>query len=474
MQHWESTLQAIQAEIPAPQFQRWFKELAFLRQDGDTLFVGVPSAFHQEWLSSHYKDQLHRAISKNFGSPLQLEFEVLVEDSNREASQSISVPVAAPVAQQKPQLRVVEGGVKLSESLTEDAFPQSDFDSQLPSFSGDFFELNFNRLCVQLCGLFVQGQTSSLSSLFISAGIGMGKTHLLSKLGTEIKKSAPHLKVRYTSAEKFTNEMFKSWNNKSGPNYQMYYRDQVDVLLFDDLQGLAGRKATQEALLHIYNEILSRGGRLVFTSTETPHKLSDFIEPLRSRLLSGVAAEIKIPSYEEKVCLLSLLAQQNQIPVEESLLRVLADHGHRDVREMLGAFLRLHLQSHLEKKALDLAFLAKTGLPLETAQQAISINEIIALVENCFGISKTDLVSKSRKGLIVWARQVAMYLGRRFTLHSLEEIGKFFGRDHATVLYAYEKVSETLREQPTKRYEVEFLMQKLQARMSKPENDFLL
>ncbi|NBW99531.1 hypothetical protein EBR03_08170, partial [bacterium] len=97
-----------------------------------------------------------------------------------------------------------------------------------------------------------------------------------------------------------------------------------------------------------------------------------------------------------------------------------------------------------------------------------------ALVENCFGISKTDLVSKSRKGLIVWARQVAMYLGRRFTLHSLEEIGKFFGRDHATVLYAYEKVSETLREQPTKRYEVEFLMQKLQARMSKPENDFLL
>jgi chromosomal replication initiator protein len=268
--------------------------------------------------------------------------------------------------------------------------------------------------------------------------------------------------------------MFKSWNDKSGPNYQRFYRDEVDVLLFEDLQGLAGRRATQEALLHIYNEILSRGGKVVFASSVLPTKLGEFLEPLRSRLLSGVSADIKSPSYEEKVALLSLLAQQNQISVEEPFLRILADQGHRDIRELLGVFLRLHLQARIENKTLDSRFLAREGVSFEAPQQAISLNEIISLVEHSFGISKTELISKSRKGVIAWARQVAMYLGRRFTLLSLEEIGKNFGRDHATVLYAYDKVSETLRLHPSRKYEVEFLVSKLQARVPRENDDFTL
>jgi chromosomal replication initiator protein len=143
-------------------------------------------------------------------------------------------------------------------------------------------------------------------------------------------------------------------------------------------------------------------------------------------------------------------------------------------KELLGVFLRLHLQSQIQKRPLDSHFLAKEGLNFEAPNQAISLKEIIALVENSFGISKTELSSKSRKGVIVWARQVAMYLSRRFTLLSLEEIGKSFGRDHATVLYAYEKVSEALRAQPTRKYEVEFLVNKLQSRISRKSDDLIL
>lgn len=476
VQYWESTLKTIQEEIPAPQFQRWFKQLSFLRQEQETIYLGVPSRFHQDWLSTHYREQLNRAISRNFGNPLQLEFEVLLEDSNLEASHSLTLPVI-PV--QKPQLRVLDGGGQSLPSKTEinpatEDSPASHFDSQIPQFSSEFFELDFNRLCFQYCGLFVQGNNPSLNPLFISSGIGMGKTHLLSLIGKELQKNSPHLKVRYTSSEKFTNEMYKSWNDKSGPNYQRFYRDEVDVLLFDDLQGLAGRRATQEALLHIYNEILSRGGKVVFASAVPPHKLGDFLEPLRSRLISGVSAEIKSPLYDEKVALLSLLAQQNRISVEEPVLRILADQGHRDIRELLGVFLRLHLQAKIENKSLDSRFLAGEGVSLEAPKQAITLAEITSLVEHSFGVSKNDLVSKSRKGVIAWARQVAMYLGRRFTLLSLEEIGKSFGRDHATVLYAYEKVSETLRLHPSRKYEVEFLIDKLQARVPRVTDDFIL
>lgn len=473
MQHWESTLKTIQDQVPAPQFQRWFKQLSFLRQEDGTIYLGVPTRFHQDWLSTHYKDQLNLAIHKNFGNSLQLEFEVLVEDQNLEASSSVPLPLATPPAQ-KPSLRVLPGGNSSPQEETEEEAKTNNFDTQLPSFPSEFFELDFNRLCYQYCGLFAQGTTQSLNPLVLIGGVGMGKTHLLAALGKELSKNSPQLKLRYTHAEKFTNEMFLSWKNNSGPNFQRYYRDQVDILLFDDLQGLSGRRATQEALLHIYNEVLSRGGRVVFTSSVPIQKLNDFIEPLKSRLLSGVSAEIKVPNYDEKLALLSLMAQQNQIQVEETVLRVLADQGHKDIRELLGVFLRLHLQSRIERKPLDAQFLAKEGLNFEAPQEAISMSEIVALVEHSFGISKTDLISKSRKGVIAWARQVAMYLGRRFTVMSLEEIGKVFGRDHATVLYAYEKVSETLRAQPSRKYEVEFLVKKLQARISRESNGFPL
>ena len=413
VQHWESTLRTIQEVVPPTQFQRWFKQISFLHQKDQTITLGVPTPFHQDWLSTHYLDTLNRALTKHFGNSVQLEFEVLLEESNLEASTSPLLPVS-PVA--KPQLRVVEGGgaPDLAPGLPLSDLPIEEFAPQLPQFSGTFFDLEFNRLAYQYSELFVLGNTPSLNPLYIAGGVGMGKTHLLSFLGHQLVKQNPHLKIRYTNAEKFTNEMFKSWNDKSGPNYQKFYRDGVDILLFDDLQGLAGRKATQEALLHIYNEILSRGGRVVFTASVLPHKLGEFLEPLRSRIHSGVCSEIKQPSYDERVSLLSLLAQQNQIPVDETVLRILSDQGHRDIRELLGVFLRLHLQSRLEKTSLDSQFLAKEGVSFEPPSKAISLEEILALVENSFGISREELKSKSRKGIIAWARQVAMYLSRRF------------------------------------------------------------
>lgn len=474
MQFWESTLKSIQKEISPPQFERWFKEVSFVKQEARTLTLRVPSRFHQDWLNTHYKNQLDKAIQFNFGESLQLEFEVLLEGENVQASQShFDLKETS-----RPQLRVVEGGALNTiepETVENKSTPLPDcFNSQIPHFPSPFFELDFNRLAYQYCGLFCEGSNTHLNPLIIQGGVGMGKTHLLGMLGKALKEKYPHLTIRYTHAEKFTQEIFKSWNDKHGPNYQSFYREQVDILLFDDLQQLSGRKATQEALLHIYNEILSRGGRVVFTSGQPLQKLTEFIEPLRSRLFSGVTSEIKHPTYEDRVTLLSLLAQQNQIPVEESVLRVLADQGYRDIRELLGTFLRLHLQASLEKKPLNGGFLSKEGVSLEAPQATIQLPEIIALVEQSFGISKQELVSKSRKGLIVWARQVAMYLGRRFTLLSLDQIGKSFDRDHATVLYAYDKVVEALQRQPSKKYEVEFLIQKLQKRLPRESSDLLV
>jgi chromosomal replication initiator protein len=246
--------------------------------------------------------------------------------------------------------------------------------------------------------------------------------------------------------------------------FKKIYTQETDILLFDDVHSLENRIKTQEVLLHVFNDIVARGGRIAFTTTVTPQRLNGFIDPLKSRLTSGVTAEIKPLSFEEKVEVLGRFAAHNQIPIEGPALRSLADRGQKDIRELIGTLLRLHLQSKLENRAFSEAFVAEEAIGYEAPREAVTMAEIVSLVEHHLGVPRTELVSKSRKGATTWARQVAMYLARTGTLLSLEEIGKTFDRDHATVIHAFERVKETISSQPTRKYEVEYLKRKLQSR----------
>lgn len=459
---WHATLKTIQEEVAQVHFQNVLLPLQLIDIDDKSVRLGVLSNFHADRVQS-FTSVIKKAIHKQTGSDLQLEFEVLIREANELASRSSGT---APTPAQSTFVPPVSLKVLQKPLHIEEAVPQELFETvepNYPSFSNEFFICAFNQVAYQFGLLFAEKRDSNIQTLTVVSQVGMGKTHLLSEIGKAIHKKNPSLRIRYTHAEAFTGEMYQSFqSNHDSFAFKRKYRHETDVLLFDDLHLLTKRTKSQEELVHIYNEITSNGGRVLFTSSVPIHKLEEFSVPLRSRLSSSVIAEIRHPSFEERVEMLSKAAASNQMEVETPVLRILAEKGNSDVRGLIGTLIRIHLQSQLENKTLNASYLSEEGLMREIKREAVTMEEIVALVEYNFGISREELGSKSRKGNVAWARQVAMYLARRFTQLSLEQIGKNFGRDHATVCHADEKVKEAMKEQPSKRYEVEFLQKKLQ------------
>jgi chromosomal replication initiator protein len=456
---WDATINTLRETLPQTQFQNWVKPVEFIRSDDTCVVLGVPSRFHEEWLRNHYSQRISQAIRDQCGAEIQLEFEILARSESQAHAEE------SPSASARPRLRIVES--KPAEHERHEEAPPPIEPPNVPRVHNPFFPLSFNHVAYQCVAMFADRRELQINPLVILGGVGMGKTHLLSDLGNRVFRNNPEAQVRYTNAESFTNEMYRHLKSNDMLSFKRKYGELTDCLLFDDVQGLTKRMKTQEALLHIFNDIMARGGQVAFTSSVSPSRLEEFVEPLKSRLLSGVVAEIKVPGFDDKLKLLGAMAAHNHLTVETAVLHSLADKGQADVRELVGTLLRVHLQAKIENRTLDGEFLAQEGLVREIHREAITMAEIVALVEHNFGVNRSDMFSKSRKGNITWARQVAMFLARTYTLLPLEEIGKTFGRDHATVIHAFQKVTETMEQQPTRRYEVEFLKQKLQARSSR-------
>lgn len=474
---WNAALTVLKESVPQTQFQNWLKPVEFIRRKEHAVVLGVPSRFHEEWIRSHYTQALTHVIRDQVGQSLQLEFELLEKETPWEQAQgSIPTPVLTPPA--RPVLRVVESGLTGAslrpvheEDLSDSPEAPLAESPQLPSFPNPFVEMEYNQVAFRCTRLFAEGGEVQFNPLIVFAGVGMGKTHLLTEIGRQMHARRPGARVRYVSAEGFAGEFFQALRSPS-PNtiiaFKKKYREHTDCLLFDDLEVLSGKTKTQEELLHIFNEIHARGGKVAFGTSVPPHRLEKLIEPLKSRLLSGVIAEVKYPSFGERVSLLERMCAHYGMSVPVEVLRTLADQGQKDVRELIGTLVRLHLQAKIENRPLDHQYLNREGVTSEPRREGISLEEIVCLVEHNYGICRTELQSKSRKGTTNWARQVAMYLARHHTLLPLEQIGHAFGRDHATVIHAFQKVAETMESQPTRRFEVEFLRQKLQGRSSRP------
>lgn len=457
---WDATINLLRQTLPQTQFVNWVKPVEFIRCKENSVVLGVPSRFHEEWLRNNYFSQISQAIRDQCGSELQLEFEIL-----ETVKQNVS---AADSMRHEPSATALVPTAIRSIPIGLVPKPEPIETPQLPVFHHPFFTVASNQVAAQCAAIFVDGRDLQLNPLVVLSGVGLGKTHLLSQIGTRLHARRPNLRIRFVSAESFTSEMTRHFKSNDLLSFKRKYAEQTDCLLFDNVHELTRRTKTQETLLHIFNDIIARGGYIAFSTAVAPHRLEEFLEPLRSRLLSGMLAEIDFPSHECKISLLEQMAAHNGIVADPMALRTIADKRQNDVRELVGALLRAHLQAKLQDRPLDSSFVSNSDWHPEPPREVITMPEIVSLVEHAFGISRIELTSKSRKGTTVWARQVAMYLARMYTLLPLEEIGKALGRDHATVIHAFRKVTETLETQPTRRYEVEFLKRKLEARVPRP------
>lgn len=465
---WNDCLEVIRENVGEENFNTWFKPIKPLHVDGDVLTIQVPSQFFYEWLEDNYVPVLKRAIHTVLGVTGRLEYSVVVDSGNQQAP---PVSVNYPANGAGNRRSVVNGGSGDEYSpFSYKALNPQVVNSRLnAAYSFDnFVEGDCNRLA-RSAGVAVSKKpgVTSFNPLMLYGGVGVGKTHLVQAIGNEIKNNMPNKVVLYVDQSDFTNQFLNALQNHKLQDFQNFYQ-QVDLLILDDVQFLAGREKTQEMFFHIFNQLHQTGKQIIMTSDCPPRDMKGFQERLLSRFKWGLTADLQEPDFETKLAIINrkMLADGIKIPTEVS--EYLAYSVDTNLRDMEGVLNSLIFHATLLKKEIDLE-LAKEVLKniIKEIQSDVSVDFIQKTVAESFKIDLEVMKGKVKKREIVIPRQVAMYFCKRFTQLTLALIGENFGgRDHSTVIHALESVEDMMKTDPNFKATVDELGKKLKMRVS--------
>lgn len=461
---WADCLRVIEESIPEQSFNTWFKPIIPLKCSNDVLTIQVPSQFFYEWLEEHYVQVLKKAITSVLGQKARLEYSVIVDRGNsNSAPLSVNLPNSSNNSKNnKKDDYTSPFRLKSVENLFQE--------SQLnPNYVFDtYIEGDCNRLA-RSAGFAVAQKPgiTSFNPLMLYGGVGLGKTHLVQAIGNEIKNNLEDRFVLYVSSEKFTNQFIDALKNNKIQEFQNFYM-QVDVLIIDDVQFLAGKERTQEIFFHIFNHLHQAGKQIIMTSDCPPRDLKGLEERLLSRFKWGLTADIQQPDYETRVAIIQRKMQADGIYIPDNVVEYLAYSVDTNVRELEGVLISLIAHASLSRVELDLE-LAKQTLKniVHDIETEVGIDYIQKTVSEYYKVDVELLKDKIRKKEIVIARQVAMYFAKEYTNHSLKGIGYHFGgRDHSTVIHAVQSVNDMMDVDANFKSQVEELKKKLKMRAS--------
>ena len=465
---WNECLRVIEQPVNEQSFNTWFRPINPVRLDGSTLTIQVPSQFFYEWLEDNYVNQLKLAIKSILGPNGRLEYAVVVDKGNSQNQPYVvSYPHGTTAANpaKKPAQMVEESKSPFTmQSLGSEMLLQSNLN---PNYVfSTYIEGDCNRLA-RSAGFAVATKpgVTSFNPLMIYGGVGLGKTHLVQAIGNEIKNGPEEKFVLYVSSEKFVNQFMdaiKDGNVKSFTNFYM----QVDVLIIDDIQFLAGKDRTQEMFFHIFNHLHQNKKQIIMTSDCPPKDLKGLEERLLSRFKWGLTADLHMPDFETRVAIIRRKMQSEGIFIPDDVIEYLAYTVDTNVRELEGVMISLIAHASLNRVEIDLG-LAKTIMKniVKDIESEVGIDFIQKTVADYYEIKLEDLKAKTRKKEIVTARQVAMYFAKEFTNHSLKSIGYHFGgRDHSTVIHAVQTVNDLMETDTAFRNSVNDLKKKFKMR----------
>ncbi|MCZ8354266.1 MAG: chromosomal replication initiator protein DnaA [Cyclobacteriaceae bacterium] len=463
---WTDCLDIIRPEVGEENFGTWFKPIKPIRVDADVLTIEVPSQFFYEWLEEHYVPVLKKAIHTVLGPTGRLEYSVIVDSGNQQAP-AVAVNYPNGSTNRKSALNSI--GADDYSPFTFKALNPQTVNSRLnPNYSFDnFVEGDCNRLA-RSAGLAVAKKpgVTSFNPLMLYGGVGVGKTHLVQAIGNEIKSNLPNKVVLYVDQNDFTSQFLNALQNHKMQEFQNFYL-QVDVLILDDVQFLAGREKTQEMFFHIFNQLHQTGKQIIMTSDCPPRDLKGFQERLLSRFKWGLTADLQEPDFETKLAIVHRKMQADGIDMPKEVAEYLAYSVDTNLRDMEGVLNSLIFHATLLKKDIDLE-LAKEVLKniIKEIQSDVSVDFIQKTVSDHFKVDLESMKGKVKKREIVIPRQVAMYFCKRYTQLTLALIGENFGgRDHSTVIHALESVEDMMKTDPNFKNTVEELGKRLKMRV---------
>ena len=440
---WKKTLETIKEKINHESFKTWFIPTEFISYEKNLLLVKVPNKFYKTWLTEHYMDIIFQSL--NNISPLAINLELVIDEDNREAS----FPIYKKDEQEKPP-------------------SQNTGTVIMPALNNKYIFSNFvvgsSNQFAHAAALAVSEHPSlTYNPLFLYGGAGLGKTHLLHAIGHFIINKHNDFKIVYTQAEKFTNELINSIRYDNMNNFRNKYRN-IDVLLIDDIQFIAGKERTEEEFFHTFNSLFEGHKQIVISSDSPPKEIPTIEERLRSRFEWGLICDIQPPELETKIAILMKKAEAENILIPDDVAFFVANNIKSNVRELEGCLIKLGAYSSLNSREITLG-MAKDILNdlFSVDDKFVTIESIQKIVCKNFSLNLSDIKSKNRCRAISFPRQIAMYLCRKITNQSLPKIADCFGgKDHTTVMHACGKIEKIIEQDSNLRYKINHLINLIQ------------
>ncbi len=439
-QAWQATIGQLQMELSKASFDTWVRntQLISYEDTSGTFALGAGNAFACDWLDSRLKSTVVNKLSGMMARQVNVEFKVWAAPQVDMQEETVSIPKPAPVE-------------------------KDTYDTQLNSrYRFDNFVVgSANRLAHAACQAVAENPARAYNPLFIYSSVGLGKTHMLHAIGNAVLQQGKQ--VLYVSSEEFTNDLVHAIRTKTTAAFREKYR-QVDVLLIDDIQFIAGKDSTQEEFFHTFNALYGQDKQIVMTSDRSPKAMSTLEERLRSRFEWGLTVDMQAPDYETRLAILRSKAEKVDGRAPEEVIERIAKLIQTNVRELEGAWNRVLAFSQLSGQALSLQLCDRALLDFLPQPSSITPKTVLEIVADFFSVSTSSLTGRSRARDVAFPRQVAMYLMRDLGDLSLPRIGEELGgRDHTTVMYACEKIADLVETDDRTRKQILQLKGQLQS-----------
>jgi len=422
---WSKILEILEKETSQQNFSTWLKPIKFKNIDSTNINIAVNNKFFSDWIRENYKERIERIYETKYGEKKYLvinieEFKKEITKKNKNNNE---------IKSKKP--------IEISVNTFTNINNKYLFNNFVCGPSNQF--AHAASLAV------ANNPATTYNPLFIYGGVGLGKTHLIHAIGNEIIKNNKKFKVSYYSSEKFMNELVNCIRYGKMEEFRTKFRN-MDVLLIDDIQFIAGKERTQEEFFHTFNALYESHKQIIVTSDKFPKEIPGLEERLRSRFEWGLIADIQAPDVETKLAIVKIKADQNNIKITDEIAYFLANSITSNIRELEGLLIRIGAFSSLTSTPIDIT-MAKSVLKdvLIEKNKEITVEEIQKTVANYFNTKISDIKSSKRHKSLVLPRQISMYITRKLTDLSYPEIGaNFGGKDHSTIIYAIKKIEKLI------------------------------
>lgn len=432
---WDRAMHTLANRVNKPSFESWFKSMKPVSFDGEQAVLGAPSPFACEWVTKRYGNLVREVLSQHLGKSVEVSIIYLPPERRPMLGEP---PTEEPPATREPTLPVEAESPPVEKPVLN---PKYTFEN--------FVVGNSNRLAQAGAMSVARAPGQSYNPLFIYGGAGLGKTHLMHAIGHYTLQLHPRLRIAYLSGENFAQQYVTALREHRIDAFRQKYRN-VDLWLVDDIQFIAGKEHTKEEFFHTFNALYQMGRQVVFASDRPPRELHAMDDRLRSRFEAGLIADIAPPELETRIAILQKRAQVEGIQVPYQVIYHIASAVEGNVRTLEGVLISVAARASVHDKPITLQLanevLARHYLDEKPASMLPFEQAVLQAVCQRFGLTTQDILGDQRSREVLMARQIAMYLLREKARLPLQQIGQMFGKNHSTVLHAYNRVRSSLHE----------------------------